>query len=178
MSQLPRLFALALATSLALPAGWYAASPHYTVAAMQQAALSANPEALEAHVDFPALRQSLKAQLTTRLAAETRAPTSPFAAFGASLALGFVGPFVDSAVSPDMLRLALAGAAELAPMPELQALALIASPKVKIDRHGLNSFTARLEGTGANAPHAVFQRHGLGWKLSGLSLPAEPAASS
>jgi len=176
MSHFPRLLAVALATTVALPAGWYAASPHYTVAAMKQAALSADPEALEAHVDFQALRHSLKAELTTRLAAEARENMSPLAAFGASLALGFVDPFVETAVSPAMLRLALAGAADRVTMPELQALALIAAPGIEIDRHGFHSFTARLKGSAASAPQAVFRRHGLAWKLSALELPVEPQA--
>lgn len=175
---MPRAFPVAasIALAAALPAGWYAASPHYTIAAMQQAAVSADASALEAHVDFPALRQSLKSALTTRLAAQTRADASPLAAFGASLALSFVDPFVESAVSPEMLRLALAGAAEFAPQPEIQALALIASPRIEIERDGLNRFTASLEGAPANAPQAIFHRHGLGWKLTELRLPSEGAA--
>ncbi len=163
---------LALA-SLALPVGWYAASPHYTVAAMQQAALSANSQSLEAYVDFPALRQSMKSELKARLQAETRRSNSPLAAFGASLAIAFVDPIVESAVSPDMLRLAFAGAAEFAPQPELQALALIASPALEIERQGLNRFTASLQSAGPGTPQAIFHRHGLGWKLAEIHLPAE-----
>ena len=55
---------------------WYFESPAWTLQRMKGAAQSHDADALNVYIDYPALRDSLKAQLTARMMAE--APrTSP-----------------------------------------------------------------------------------------------------
>lgn len=166
-------FAL-LAATLAVPAGWYAASPHYTLHAMQQAALAGDADALEARVDFPALRQSLKDELQAQLAREAVA-AGPLARFGVELAQSFVGPMIDSSVTAETLRLVLDGSAGFQPPRGLATLALLAVPSPAISRDGLDRFTVGRNT--ADTPAFVFRRDGLGWKLAGVRFPQPDAAS-
>lgn len=174
-----------LASFLSLPllagGGWYAASPYYTVHAMQRAALSGDVERFAAHVDFPELRASLKSAIRARLAAEAEAaPPNSLQALGIGLAMGFVDQMVESALSPEAMGLALASlqaAGEWSAPVGLESLALLAAPQLEIEREGLERFRLQLaEGEGHAA--LLFRRDGLGWKLDGVDLPhARPPAS-
>ncbi|MFN3592458.1 MAG: DUF2939 domain-containing protein [Thermaurantiacus sp.] len=161
-----------LALLLALvAAAWWHFSPRWTVASMQRAALSGDVAALEARIDFLALRGSLTDQLEMQLQAEARSARTPLARFGLELAVGFVQQMVEAAVTAETLRFALALGEEAALPAGLPALAALAAPQPAIARDGLDGFAVRA-GKDPDAPALQFCREGLSWKLCGVDLGA------
>ena len=60
-------FVAALAVLLAA-VGWWFASPWWTLRAMREAAAAHDEKALSAHVDYPALRASVKSEIAKQMA--------------------------------------------------------------------------------------------------------------
>jgi hypothetical protein len=84
--------ALAAAIALLLCAGWWFASPWWTLWRINEAAEARDSEAVAAYVDLPSLRASTREQLAAR--------------FG-PLAGALAGPAVDTLISPTGIRVAL-----------------------------------------------------------------------
>lgn len=158
---------------LALPilavSAWWQASPGYAVARLQHAAVSGDAAEVAARVDFPALRQSLKAQLRDRLLAEARPESSALSAIGTRMALAFVEPMVDAAVTPDVVQAVVAHAADADAPAALTAVAVLAMPDANISRDGLDRFALR-PAAAPDMPALIFCRDGLSWQLCGVDL--------
>jgi hypothetical protein len=167
------LAVLLLVLALAATA-WWQFSPRWTLAAMQRAALAGDVAALESRIDFPALRGSLSSQLEAQLAAEARAARTPLARFGIELAVSFVQPMVEAAVTAETLRFALALGEEAALPAGLPALAALAAPRPALARDGFKSFAVSA-GADPDLPALRFCREGLSWKLCGVDLGAPRA---
>ncbi|HEY4529021.1 MAG TPA: DUF2939 domain-containing protein [Luteimonas sp.] len=92
---------LALAVLAALLA-WTASGPWRAMAGIHRAVQAGDAAALAHHVDFPALRASLKPQVQDRIvrAAGVDAQSGRFAAFGLTVATGLAGGLVDAMVTP------------------------------------------------------------------------------
>jgi hypothetical protein len=94
---------------------WVFFAPHLTLRSMQSAAEAGDVEALSRHVDYPALRESVKQQLSKELGAQiaTIAGGSALGRFGAKIAgvLGNNGldQAVDVMVRPEALSALFAG---------------------------------------------------------------------
>jgi hypothetical protein len=80
------------------------ASPFWTVRQLRAAAAAGDTTALEQYVDFPALRESVKAELQSTviapMVANSKLKDSPLAGLGVTMATAMLGPVVDSMVSP------------------------------------------------------------------------------
>jgi hypothetical protein len=80
------------------------ASPFWAMRQLRAAAAAGDSAALEHYVDFPALRESVKAELQTNviapMVADSKLKDSPIAGVGAMMATAMLGPVVDSMVSP------------------------------------------------------------------------------
>ena len=92
------IVALALLALLA----WTGSGPWRTLAGIRQAVAAVDARALARHVDFPALRASLKPQVQDRVvrAAGMDAQSGHFAALGVAVASGVAGGLVDAMVTP------------------------------------------------------------------------------
>lgn len=93
---------------------WAYYAPHLTVRAMHRAAERGDAKALAAHVDFPALRDHLKAQVAAAVDARVGNHADfgrfgDFTAFGKGLANAAASPMIDTMVSPQALTLLFAG---------------------------------------------------------------------
>ncbi|MES2919305.1 MAG: DUF2939 domain-containing protein [Pseudomonadota bacterium] len=168
--------ALLLVLFLALLGGYFVASPYLALRGLGQALDSGDQTALEAHVDFPGLRQNLKDQLSAAFAQQTRADDSdnPLAAFAATLAGAFMNPVIDAFVTPAGLSQLLKGKAEDAdaqPDPFAQADTAFES---------LSVFRVTLHQADGDRLDLFLRREGLSWKLYRIDLPldalAKPAA--
>lgn len=160
---------------LALGAGWYIVSPWWTVRQMIESAKSGDSDALAAGVDFPALRADLKVDLDSRLSAEARKDRSPQAQFGIALARSMMDKVVDAFISPGALAATFKTLDENAPPRSKAAPSAKEIARPRIERIGLDRF--RLEREGHAGSGFVFERRGLGWKLVGVDLPADPSPS-
>lgn len=94
---------------------WVFFAPYLTVRSMRLAAEAGDAEAFSRHVDYPALRESVKAQLSKAMNAQIAnlAGGSELGRFGARIAgaLGnqALGPAVDALVRPEALSALFAG---------------------------------------------------------------------
>lgn len=195
-----KIVALLLVLAL-LVGGWWYASPLMALDGLRDAAEAGDEAELEARVDFPALRSSLKEQLRDVLTDAARDPggDNPLGAAGAALGLGFVDPIIDNTVTPEWVartvtegqrRQEQVGAVrEALPVREPagpdtpgtpgpydpDALPPAAQGEIEweIEREGLNSFRVTTQSlAGETGPTLLFARDGLGWDLVGIEMSA------
>jgi hypothetical protein len=129
-------------------------------------------------VDFPALRASLKAQLSDRLVrkAGPELQSSVFAAFGLRVANGLIEPAVDAMVTPMGLGAIMEGRKEWAYASggftrDASAPATDVLREVDSRFESPSRFTATLHDASGTDTIFVLTRSGLDWKLSDIRLP-------
>ena len=138
---------------------------------MKAAADANDPDALNSYIDYPALREDLKAEITGRMMAEAKQDKFGFGRLGLAIGTAITGPVIDGLVTPAAVRAALEAKRdqELSEAAPQAASALRLPDHPVIVRHGLSEFLV----AGKQQPKGglVFKRHGLSWKLSGVDLP-------
>jgi len=170
--------ALALAVLLALGA-WIAAGPWLAINAIGDAIRANDARALAEHVDFPALRTSLKHQLADRVvrAAGSEVQSSVLGAFGITLATGATSVAVDATVNPLGLAALLEGRAvwrqvgnDFAPPdPDVPARDPFEGASYRYE--SLSRFTATMPDQDGTPMVVVLDRQGLRWRLTDVRLP-------
>lgn len=159
---------------LMVGAVWYFGSPSYAMSQLRDAAIEGNRDDLEERIDFPKVRESLKSQLSTLMAAElakSENQESGFGALGAMVGMAMIGPMIDGLVTPDsmaaMIQQGNIQRSEQQPeAPQKQPV------DWEIERSGLDRFTATPKmPEGERVATMVFERNGLSWKLTGVDLP-------
>jgi len=173
----------AAALLLALLA-WVGSGPWRTIDGIRQAVKTEDARALARHVDFPALRTSLKPQVQDRIvrAAGAEAQSGPFAAFGLTVATGLAGGLVDAMVTPAGLGALMEGrkvwnrvggippptrsdtGAQPDPIPD---------PRLRFESLSRMSATVTLDDRSELV--LVLTRNGTRWRLSEIRLPAPDA---
>ena len=164
-----------------LLAAVYLASPLLGYYRMQGAARSGDQEALEATIDFPAVRESLKSQLNAGLAAhmpsDAKRKDNPFARLGMMLATAVVDRLVDSYLTPEAISMMVLKAK--APDPSRPAGGPAEPHASRIDTHFSYIDLDRFRVTAADPNNRdkplsfVMKRQGLvTWKLVRIELPA------
>ena len=93
----------ALAAAAGIASYWYW-SPYLAVRDMRSAAMNADAGRFNAHVDFPRVRDSLKAQFAERIDGKVERAGG---GFGGMLANALVGTMIDAAVRPETIMFAL-----------------------------------------------------------------------
>ena len=158
------------------------ASPYYALHQIKTALAERNAEALAGHVDFPALRASVKAQLEASMARSIEATAgsgNPLAALGQSIASAMLGKMVDTMVSPAGV-VALVNKSAVSPQASDTADAPADGARKKADYSagyaGVNTFVVRAKDGNAQEGALVLQRHGVwGWKLSSIEIASAMA---
>jgi hypothetical protein len=104
------LFAL-IATSVIAALGLLYASPYIALDRMKRAADARDAKTVNAYVDFPLLRESLKEQVGQLLTRKIDVQKSgnPLALLGAMIGAALIGPLVDSYATPDGVAAILNG---------------------------------------------------------------------
>lgn len=156
---------------IAFGALWYFESPAWTLKGIKDAAQSRDADALNAYVDYPALRESLKQELTARMIAEAEKDKSGLGALGMAVGSAVMGPMIDGLVTPAGMRATLLAGSQVNSTPAASALHVPDKPVIV--RRNFSEFVV----TAKDQPNSglVFKRHGLSWMLSGVELPAEGA---
>lgn len=169
---------------VALAAYWHW-SPYLTMRSLQQAAEKNDGDAFNDHVDYPALRESMKGQFAARMAATMGkdAKDNPFAALGTMLAMAMVNQMVDSLVRPESMMAAMqSGKVDAKAAIGTRAESSTSTePRKRVhwifERKGADRLIAYPSESEAMPPEAervgfVFQRRGFAdWKLTELRLP-------
>ena len=97
----------AAALIIAAGATWYVASPGWTLNQMKAAADADDSDALNTYIDYPALREDLKAETMAQMIAEANKDKSGFGRLGLAIGTAMVGPVIDGLVTPAGMRVAL-----------------------------------------------------------------------
>jgi hypothetical protein len=87
------------------------ASPYLVLSRLRDAAQARNSATIDRYVDYPALRASLKEQVTQMLSrrVDREKLQHPFAALGALVGMALVNPLVDAYATPDGVAALLKG---------------------------------------------------------------------
>lgn len=104
------IIALVVVVVIAL-IGYGYASPYVALDRLKRAADARDAATVNQYVDFPALRESLKQQVTALLARrlDVHSNGNPLAALGAMIGVALIGPLVDSYATPDGVAALLNG---------------------------------------------------------------------
>jgi hypothetical protein len=157
----------------------YLASPVLGYYRIQEAARSGDQDALEATVDFPAVRENLMAQLTAGLAAkeaaEARLKSNPFARFGMMLAGALIGKAVDTYLTPEAIGL-MVSKAKAPGMDGKSPVDGIGNPKLEKHYSYINLDRFRVTAVDPARPDRPFsfvmeRRWLFSWKLIRIELP-------
>jgi hypothetical protein len=183
--------------------GYGYASPYIALSRLKAAADARDAAALNAYVDYPALRISLKEQagemVQRRIGAEHS--SNPLLLFGAAIGTALIGPLVDAYATPEGVAALLNGMPPSgkpgetpppvgndgpAPSPEQADASAQASaengktrPQTTAGYRSPNAFAVTWQQSANGERYsAILQRHGLfSWKLAAVELnePADPA---
>ncbi|MFC7301921.1 DUF2939 domain-containing protein [Cognatiluteimonas weifangensis] len=168
-----------LLAGLLLFGAWIVAGPYLTVRDIRSAVRAQDAAALSEHVDYPALRASLKAQLADRLVREAgpELQSNPLAALGLTLATGAVSTAVEAMVTPAGLAAVMQGrklwqqvSDDFAPPdPAMPAPEPLHDARYRYESWSHCTVTIRDQ---EGRPLVfVLTRQGLRWRLSDLRLP-------
>lgn len=155
------------------------AGPYITVYQMKSAAEHYNGEALSEHIDFPAVRQSLKDQfnlmLAQKMTEDEEIKDNPFAAMGAAFAGMMVDKMVDAYVTPAAITLLMAGKKPEGAVNEGSGDGNDSLRKPFADASmsyaSLDRFVVTVKDMDKEAGRFVFRRSGIAWKLTEIILP-------
>jgi hypothetical protein len=105
------MLATLVAILIVIALGFGYASPYIVLNELKHAADERDAETVDEYVDFPALRESLKQQITGLLTRrlDTQGHGNPFAAIGAMIGVALIGPLVDAYATPDGVAALLNG---------------------------------------------------------------------
>ncbi|MDG2532901.1 DUF2939 domain-containing protein [Sphingomonas sp. HITSZ_GF] len=152
-----------LVIALLAAGGWAWGSPKYTLWQMKRAAEARDVDALASHVDFPAVRASVKDQLSSRMQGNGEGGV-----LGALVRSGIADTVVDAAVSPEGMRFIFA-AAPLTESEERPGTIRVKASEMRYRRTAFDRFELA-RGDGAIL---VFRLRGLEWKLTDIRLPPD-----
>ncbi|OXI73224.1 hypothetical protein CFB81_07790 [Burkholderia sp. AU28863] len=105
------LLIVALVVALIAALGYAYASPYVALGRLKSAINARDAQAISEYVDFPALRISLKQQVTEELMRRIDAmkKNSPFAVIGALIGSALIGPLVDAYATPEGVAALMSG---------------------------------------------------------------------
>jgi predicted phage tail protein len=156
-------------------------TPHIAAHRMRAAVAAKDSATFSSYVDFPALRENVKASLAAKFdrdAAKHKVPGS-LAGVGGALASAFIAPMIDSMITPAGIALMMEGTRPQALRPRNSDAPPTApgnaeKPEVTTQYESFNRFVVTVKKKGATHEPIglVFHRDGLiSWKLSALRLP-------
>jgi hypothetical protein len=146
---------------------------------MRAAIESRDADAFSEHVDFPALRESVRGQMMIMMSermSSAEMKDNPFAALGQTLAITLINPMLDAAVSP---------AGVIAMMERGSTMPTNRGTQASASNSDMVDYTVSYRGwdkvivgrRGHNSGNFVLKRDGLwSWKLAAVELPKEPMA--
>ncbi len=152
------------------------ASPYLTLYQMYQSVDKKDVQGVASHVDFPALRQSVKTNVQAIVHKETSQQQNPLMDILGSVLGGVVlEPVVDTVVTPEGVAALLEGQRIQLNGNDKQAQFSGKAPDVdvKAEYESFNQFAVSVKPKGEDtAPVTLLMsRDGLSWKISGVRLP-------
>ncbi|WP_165374807.1 DUF2939 domain-containing protein [Sphingomonas montana] len=168
MSRASRLKLMTLSTAIAcLGCGivWYYVSPGWTVNRMKEAAAANDPDGVSAFVDYPMVRENLKADYKAVAVKDLVTGNAPAVEMmGTAIGLQMIDNVVDGLISKEGVRqmFDVGLAAKTSRMPF--GLSVV---RAELVRDSFDQFRLR----NANGGALVFERRGLSWRLIAFRGP-------
>ena len=162
--------AIVVVAILASGAGWWVASPWWTLKSMRDAARAGNSERLASYIDFPRVRADLRDQLIQQMDRNS-SPSGLERFISHRAAPMLVNPVLHAVVSPDSLEIALDVA------PKKAGSVGASNQTCGMNREDLNHFRVRCARLPVGQADLSFERQGFRWKLVGIDLPNDFAAT-
>ncbi|MCT7295202.1 DUF2939 domain-containing protein [Ralstonia sp. CHL-2022] len=161
------------------------ASPYWTIYQMRSAIEARNADKFSQYVDYPALRESVKAQFMVTMQQKMQAPemkNNPFAGLGQMLGLAMVNTVVDAMVSPSGVMSMMAGEKPMAtpssparttkPTTEDEKAAAKDAVKYDVSYRSWDLVQASALNKNGDTVTVDLRRDGLwSWKWVGIKLP-------
>ncbi|MEJ8845053.1 DUF2939 domain-containing protein [Variovorax rhizosphaerae] len=175
-----RLYWVAALVAVLVAAALYF-GPHWTVYRMRKAIEARDATALASQVDFPALKESVKAQLMTKMSGlmnSSGLKDGPLAGVGQMLGTGLINQTVDALVTPTGVMLLMQQGKFPAPgtpgtpgtSPPPASKDPSTAPRYALDF--LDFSTVEIRARDGLPARFVLRRHGVFfWKLSAVELP-------
>lgn len=157
--------------------GYFAASPWITVNSMRAAAKAGDHRSLSDHIDFPALRESIRGQMSSAMNARMDKPEmrdNPFAGLGMALASSMINQMVDAMVTPQALASAMTSGDFKA---RQQGAKLTAEDNERFDRmtssgyESMDRFVVTVNREDAKIEFVMRRRGLFSWQLTDVTLP-------
>ncbi|MFM5923180.1 MAG: DUF2939 domain-containing protein [Novosphingobium sp.] len=155
---------------------FYIGSPYFAANSLKNAAIAGDVDSLEAGVDFPAVQESLKAQMTVALMTEfkndPKMQGNPFAGLGAMMMPAIIDRAVSSYVTPEGISALVKGAKP----GQIEAAKNNSDIEFATDYSGLDRFRVHTSkrSNGEKGPTFLFERRGIfTWKMIKIELPAD-----
>lgn len=174
-SPVSRTAPILVALLVAVIAGALYFGPHWTIYRMKAAIEAKDATAFASHVDFPALKESVKVQLMGKMGDLMKSDgmkDNPFSGLGQMLGMGLMNQMVDTLVSPAGVMLMMAqGKAALAKPGSTISLE-DAKRESNFAINYVNYSTAEVRSKDGTPGRFLLHRDGLfTWKLSGIEMP-------
>ena len=176
----------AIALIFAATAAWFYALPYLAAVGMKEAAEKNDATQLAAYVDFPSVKESLKASVNAAMASKVASDkdTDPFSTIGAALAAALVNPMIDALVTPENLAMIVRGdrlqtGKTMAPLGQIAEPKFDADFKMRYLRFDQFAIDVRKKDTSQPPVVLVLARNGLFiWKLASIHLPLDQIGSA
>ena len=161
----------------AVAAGYFA-YPYWTADRLVRALSERDVDTVERLVDWPLLRESVKASVRLSLIGKTSSASGDagMAAIGGMLGSTLVGQMIDTMVSPEGLRRMFREASEPAPDLQFSNARFVDFDTFRVDLNRADTPTGRFG--------VKMEFSGLRWRVTGLDIPSHllaaglPAASA
>ena len=155
---------------------WFYFTPYLAVSGMKSAAEAKDAAKLSGYVNFPAVKESLKASFNAKLASQVAKEKdgNPFGALGAALAAAFINPMIDALVTPESLAMMMKGDKSQPAKTAAQSKPAESDADTSMAYESFDRFvvTVKKRGSTDEPLGLVFNREGtFSWKLSSLRLP-------
>ena len=167
--------------------GFYC-TPYLAYRNMRIAAENKDTEALNSYVDFPSLKESLKANLNDKIARDSggKGEGDAMDKLGAAIASAFINPMIDAFVTPEGLAMIVRGSIpdrkrskrssenKSEDSSEKKSSHKDSGTEASMHYENFNSFVVAFKEKGSTEDqvHLVYKRHGfISWKLSAMKLP-------
>lgn len=152
-------------------------TPYLAVFNMKKATERQDADALSRYVDYPALRESLKANFSAMMASEMAQDDNLFGAFGTALGALLANQMIDVFITPENLAMMIKGQEPQIGNSEKQHTEIQSTKsdaEFSMSYDGLNQFVVKIKNKDSleDPIRFIYKRAGIiSWKLSALRLP-------
>jgi hypothetical protein len=174
----PWLRLAVLVIAVAVFGAWFYFQPHMTLYKLDQAAKANDTNGVSAHVDFPALRASLKEGFTQMMLKETASTNSvqeEKAAFRDALMATLVERMLEKAVTPESVARLLRGEANLPLCNKRRPEKSASSGTTSLAYRDWNTFVIEMKDSDPSEflAELTLTRSGFStWRVSGFRIPS------